>query len=88
MRAGSVRSQRSAPLAAVLMAGQFAADVKTRPLLADTPVGSCLSQDGLLASEATWAVGVITLTKSASTCVWKNGGKASMGQESSAGCMA
>lgn len=49
------------------MAGQFAADVKVRPLLADTPVGSCLNQDGLLASAATWAVGVMTLTKFAST---------------------
>jgi hypothetical protein len=69
IRAGSVRLQRSAPLAAVLMPVQSAAEVNVRPLLAVTPVGSCLSQAGLLASADTCAVGVMTLTKSASTCV-------------------
>lgn len=66
MRAGAARSQRLAALAVMLMLGQLAAVLKMRLLLAVTPVGSCLSQVKVVPAGA--AEGVITLTKSASTC--------------------
>jgi hypothetical protein len=49
MRAGSALSQRPTALAAELMVVHVAAVLKVRPLLAVTPLGSCLSQLRLLA---------------------------------------
>lgn len=66
MRAGSVLWQRPAALAAELIVLHVDAVLKVRPLLAVTPVGSCLSQLRLLAPSGA-AEGVITLTKSART---------------------
>jgi hypothetical protein len=79
MRAGAVRSQRLAALAATLMSAQLAAVVNVSPLLAVTPVGSCLSHVSVVPSGA--AEGVSTFTKSASTCTAQHSTRMSSAQE-------